>query len=145
MNNLFGSSETKRNLLYSHYASPNIFGPLSADFEPYVRPSSLSHESYKLVSKWGSGGSSSQDKGFLSRPSSSSGTGQNKRGSNPQWGASKNKRGKRSDIRSDHNVKQKQISAQEILRSRENSGRQSQSFRGSRGKGRRSFRNAKRK
>ena len=140
LDNLFGSSETKRNLLYSHYASPNIFGPLSADFEPYVLPTSLSHGSYKLVPKWGSDGSSSQDKGFLSGPSSSSGAGQNKRGSNPQWGASKNKRGKHSD-----NIV-KSISSQEALRrARENSGRQIQSFRGGRGKGRRSFRNAKRK
>ena len=140
LDNLFGSSETKRNLLYSHYATPNIFGPLSAEFEPYVLPTSLSHENYKLVPKWGSGGSSSQDKGFFSRPSSSSGTGQNKRGSNPQWGASKNKRGKHSD-----NIV-KSISSQEALRrARENSGRQIQSFRGNRGKGRRSFRNAKRK
>ena len=79
LGNLFGSSETKRNLLYSHYASPNIFGPLSADFEPYVSPSSMSHERYKLAPKWGSVGSSSQDKGFFNRASSSSGTGQNKR------------------------------------------------------------------
>ena len=140
LDNLFGSSETKRNLLYSHYASPNIFGPLSAEFEPYVLPTSLSHESYKLVPKWGSGGSSSQDKGFFSRPSSSSGTGQNKRGSNPQWGASKSKRGGHSD-----NLVES-ISPQEALRrSKENSGGQNQFFQGSRGRGRRPYQNAKRK
>ena len=134
--------ETKKNLLYSHYATPNIFGPLSADFEPYVLPTSLSHESYKLVPRWGSGGSSSQDKGFWSGPSSSSGAGQSKRGSNPQWGASKKKRGKHSD-----NVV-KQISPQEILRrSRENSGRgsQGQGFQGNWGRGKKSFRGANRK
>ena len=45
LNNLYGKQETKRNVLYSHYATPNIFGPLSAEFEPYVQPTSNSHES----------------------------------------------------------------------------------------------------
>ena len=140
LENLFGSNETKNNLRYSHYASPNIFGPLSADFEPYVLPSSLSHESYKLVPKWGSGGSSSQDKGFLSRASSSSETSYNKRGSNPQWGASKSKRGGHSD-----NLVES-ISPQEALRrSKENSGGRNQFFQGIRGRGRRPYQNTKRK
>ena len=135
LENLYGNPETKRNLRYSHYALDNMFGPLSADFEPYVSPSSLSHEKYKLVPKWGSAGSSSKDKGFFNRPSTSSGIGQNKRGSNPQWGASKNKRGNHSD----NYVKP--ISPQEALRrSRENSGRQLQNFRGNGGRGKRSFR-----
>ena len=143
LDNLSGNPETKKNLLYSHYASPKIFGPLSADFEPYVLPTSLTHGSYKLCPKWGSDGSSSQkDKGFLSgfSPSSSSGAGQYKRGSNPQWGSSKNKRGKHSD-----NLV-KSISPQEALRrSKENPGRQNQFFRGNQGRGRRPFQNAKRK
>ena len=79
LDNLHGHSETKRNLRYSHYASDNMFGPLSSDFEPYVSPSSASHEKYKLSAKWGSVGSSSQDKGGFNRPSSYAGSGQNKR------------------------------------------------------------------
>ena len=135
LENLYGNPETKRNLCYSRYALDNMFGPLSADFEPYVSPSSLSHEKYKLVPKWGSAGTSTKDKGFFNRPSTSSGIGQNKRGSNPQWGASKNKRGNHSG----NYVKP--ISPQEALRrSRENSGRQLQNFRGNGGRGKRSFR-----
>ena len=79
LNNLYGHPETKRNLRYSHYASDNMFGPLSSDFEPYVSPSSASHEKYKLSPKHGSVGSSSQDKGGFNRPSSYAGSGQNKR------------------------------------------------------------------
>ena len=143
LDNLHGSFETKKNLLHSHYASPKVFGPLSADFEPFVLPTSLSHRSYRLYPKWGSGGSSLQkDKGFLSglSPSSSSGANQNKRGSNPQWGSSGNKRGKHLD-----NIV-KSISPQEVLRrSRENSGRGNQFFRGNQGKGKRPYQNAKRR
>ena len=140
LNNLYGNPETKRNLRYSHYASDNMFGPLSSDFEPYVSPSSTSHERYKLAPKWGSVGSSSQDKGSLNRPSSSTGTGQNKRGSNPQWDAPKSKRGGHPD----HMIES--ISPQEALRrSRENSGNQNQSFHGKQGQGRRPYQNVKRK
>ena len=143
MDKLYGSFKTKKNLRHSHYATSKVFGPLSAQFEPFVLPSSLTHRSYKLYPKWGSGGSSLQkDKGFLSgfSPSSSSGADQYKRGSNPQWGSSKNKRGKHSD-----NLV-KSISPQEALRrSKENPGRQNQFFRGNRGRGRRPFQNAKRK
>ena len=139
---LYGKPETKKNLLYSHYATPNVFGPLSADFEPYVLPTSNTHESYKLAPRYGSRGASSQDNVSWSGPSSSSGAGQNKRGANSHWGASKNKRGKHSD-----NVV-KNISPQEILRkSRGNSGRgrQGQGFRGNWGKGGKSFRGANRR
>ena len=142
LDNLSGNPETKKNLLYSHYASPKIFGPLSADFEPYVLPTSLTHASYKLYPKVGLGGFSSQtDKGFSSgSPSSSSDINQYKRGPNPQWGSSKNKRGGHSD-----NLVES-ISPQEALRrSKENSGSQNQFFRGNRGRGRRPYQNAKRK
>ena len=141
LENLYGNHETKRNLRHSHYASDNMFGPLSSDFEPYVSPSSLSHEKYKLVPKWGSAGSSPQDKGFFNRPSISSGIGQNKRGSNPHWGASNNKRGNHSG----NFVKP--ISPQEALRtlaaykkSRGNSNSQPQNFRGNWGRGKKPFR-----
>ena len=50
LNNLNGSEETKKQLLLSHFATPKIFGPLSAKFEPYVHPSSHSHHRYLLFS-----------------------------------------------------------------------------------------------
>ena len=142
LDNLYGKQETKNNVLYSHYATHNIFGPLSAEFEPYVQPTSNSHESYKLAAKFGSRGTSSQDNVSWSGPSPSSGANQNKRGANSRWGASNNKRGKHSD-----NVV-KNISPQEILRkSRGNSGRgrQGQGFRGNWGKGGKSFRGPNRR
>ena len=143
LDNLVGSFETKKNLLYSHYASPKVFGPLSADFEPFVLPSSQSHKSYKLYPKGGSSGSSWQgDKGFSSgvSPSSSSDANQYKRGPNPQWGSSRNNR----DEHSDNLVES--ISPQEALRrSKENPGRQNQFSRGYQGRGKRPFQYAKRK
>ena len=144
LDNLHGHSETMRDLRYSHYASDNMFGPLSSDFEPYVSPSSASHEKYKLSPKWGSLGSSSQDKGSFNRPSFSAGTGQNKRGSNPQWDVTKSKRGGHSGHMAEERASF--ISPQEALRrSRENSGNRNQSFRGKQGQGRRPYQYTKRK
>ena len=135
--------ETKKNLRHSHYATSKVFGPLSAQFEPFVLPSSLTHRSYKLYPKLGSGGSFNQkDRGFTSglSPNFSLGSGQYKRASNAQWDSSKNKKSRQSD-----NLV-KSISPQEALRrSRENSGRQNQFFRGNQGRGKRIFQNSKRK
>ena len=114
LDNLYGHPETKRNLRYSHYASDNMFGPLSSDFEPYVSPSSASHEKYKLSPKWGSIGSSSQGKGGFNKPSSSAGTGQNKRGFFHQWDATKSNRGGHSGHMAEERASF--ISPQEALR-----------------------------
>ena len=143
LDKLYGSFETKKNLRHSHYATSKVFGPLSAQFEPFVLPSSLTHKSYKLYPKLGSGGSFNQkDRGFTSglSPNFSLGSGQYKRASNAQWDSSKNKKSRQSD-----NLV-KSISPQEALRrSRENSGRQNQFFRGNQGRGKRIFQNSKRK
>ena len=144
LDNLYGHSETKKNLRYSHYASEDMFGSLSSDFEPYVSPSSVSHEKYKLSPKWGSIGSSSQGKGGFNKPSSSAGTGQNKRGFFHQWDATKSNRGGHSGHMAEERASF--ISPQEALRrSRENSGNRNQSFRGKQGQGRRPYQYTKRK
>ena len=133
------SFETKKNLRHSHYATSKVFGPLSAQFEPFVLPSSLSHKSYKLHPKLGSSGAPNQKD--RSWPSNfSSGADNYKRPSNPQWDSSNYKKFKHADN------PVKSISPQEALRrSRENSGRQNQFFRGNQGRGKRNFQNKKRK
>ena len=134
-----GSFETKKNLRHSHYATSKVFGPLSAQFEPFVLPSSLSHKNYKLFPKAGASGASNQkDRTWPSNLSS--GADHYKRPSNPQWDPSNYKKFRQSD-----NLV-KSISPQEALRrSRENSGRQNQFFRGNQGRGKRNFQNTKRK
>ena len=146
MDNLVGKYETKNNIRYSHYATQEVFGPLTDKFEPCVLPSSYSHERYKLSVKYDSRGSS-QDHVPRSAPSSSSGANSNKRGANYSWrdydrGAPKNKKFKQSD-----NVVK--YSPQEILRrSLGNSGKNNQNqghFRKNGGRGRKSFRGQNRK
>ena len=149
LDNLHGHSETKRNLRYSHYASDNMFGPLSSDFEPYVSPSSASHEKYKLSPKWGSVGSSSQDKGGFNRSSFLTGSGQNNRGFDSQWDTAKSERSGHSGHMSEERTSY--ISPQEALRrSRGNNrggraGYRNQPFRGKQDQGRRSYQYTKRK
>ena len=130
-----------------------MFGSLTSDFEPYVSPSSVSHEKYKLSPKYGSIGSSSQDKG--GRNNSYAGSGQNKRGPNSHWDASKSKRGGHSGHMAE--ARTSYVSPQEVLRrSRGNNnnnnnnrrgraGYQNQSFRGNQGQGRRPYQYTKRK
>ena len=135
LEHLHGHKNTIKNLRYSNYAVDNIFGPLSTDFEPHVSPSNYSHYRYKLAPRYDS--VSSKDKGF-NRPSTS-GRGQNKRGSNPKWDNPMNKRGKFSNNYSKNysNNNVKEISAQEAFRrARQNSGGQVQNFRGRGGRGR---------
>ena len=133
------SFETKKNLRHSHYATSKVFGPLSAQFEPFVLPSSLSHKSYKLYPKSGSSGASNQKD--RSWPSNfSSGADHYKRPSNPQWDSSNYKKFRQSD-----NLV-KSISPQEALRrSRGNSGRQNQFFRDYQEKGKKYYQNTKRR
>ena len=128
LDNLYGHNNTKKDIRYSHYAVDNMFGPCSTDFEPYVSPSNWSHNKYKLVPKRESSGSAS-------KAGTSAGTGQNKRGHNPWWDNSRNKRGNYSN----NNVKE--ISGQEALRrARQNSAKQLQNFRDNWGKGKKPFR-----
>ena len=138
LENLSGNFETKKQLRHSHYATSKVFGPLSAEFEPFVLPSSLTHRSYKLFPKVRSGGPyNRRDRGFTSRLSSNFSSEQQKRASSPQWDSSKNKRNKQSAVLT------KSISPQEALRrSKANSGRQNQFFQGDQGKGKRSFQNS---
>ena len=91
LNNLRGSDETKKELRLSHFATPKIFGPLSAKFEPYLLPSSHSHQKYLLrtVPK-----NLSQGKGGFSydnHRSYSDFSGQQKRSADSSWQSSRGK------------------------------------------------------
>ena len=148
LDNLYGHDETKKNLRHSHYATEDMFGSLTSDFELYVSPSSASHEKYKLSPRYGSIGSSSQDKG--GRNNSYAGLGQNKRGPNSHWDASKSKRGGHSGHMTE--ARTSYVSPQEVLRrSRGNNngggraGNQNQSFRGKQGQGRKPYQYTKRR
>ena len=134
-----GSLETKKNLRHSHYATPKVFGPLSAQFEQFVLPSSLTHRSYKLFPKSKASGTSNQrDRAGLSNISL--GSDNYKRPANSQWNSPGYKKFKRSD----NFVKS--ISAQEALkRLRGNSGKQNQFFRDNQQKGKKHYQNTKRR
>ena len=142
LNNLYGSAETKDNLRYSHYATEDMFGPLSSEFEPYVSPANSSHEKYKLTPRYGSVGASSQNKGGSN--SSSAGSGQNRN-------ATRGNKGGRSGHMTENRTSY--VSPQDVLRrSRDNNnnrrgraGNRNQSFRGRQGQGRRYNQNTKRK
>ena len=124
-----GSLETKKNLRHSHYATPKVFGPLSAEFEPYVLPASHTHKSFKLFPVPRARISTNQ-KDRVGPSSSSAKTTNYKRPSNSQWDSSNYKRFRQAD----NFVKS--ISAQEALRRlRGNSGKQNQFFRNNQGKG----------
>ena len=138
---LWGRPETKDNIIHSHYATKEVFGPVSARFEPCILPTSYYHENYKLDVRYTSRGSSSQNYDSWPGPRGSSGANQNKRAANSGWGASNNKRGKQSN-----NVVK--YSPQEILRrslQNSNKGNQNQFFQKNGGKGNKSFRGKNRK
>ena len=136
MENLSGNFETKKELRHSHYATSKIFGPLSAKFEPFVLPSSLTHRSYKLFPKTRVNRRNRGSTGGASNFSSGSGyVGQQKRAASSFWDTPRNK------IRQSNGFT-KSISPQEALRrSKKNFGRQNRFFQGNQGKGKRGFQN----
>ena len=122
----------------SHYATSKIFGPLSAKFEPFVSPSSLTHRSYKLFPKTRFNRKNKGSTDVASNFSSGSGyIGQQKRAASSYWDTPKNKKVRQSLGFT------KSISPQEALRrSKENFGRQNRFFQGNQGKGKRGFQNS---
>ena len=91
LESLNGSFETKKELRHSHYATQKIFGPLSAKFEPYLLPSSHSHQKYLLrtvpknLSQGKGGFSYDNHRGY------SDFSGQQKRSADSSWQSSRGK------------------------------------------------------
>ena len=129
LNNLNGSEETKKQLRLSHFATPKIFGPLSAKFEPYVHPSSHSHHRYLLFS---GSRKSTRDRGGSSYDygHNYSNYSQQKRYADSSWQTPRNKSAKLAKS------KTRLVPPQEVLnRSRGETKKFQQNFQKDRGKG----------
>ena len=137
LENLWGSYETKE-LRHSHYATPRIFGPLSAKFEPFVLPSSHSHRSYLLYPMKGFNSKNRGFSGSTFNHSNEAGySGQQKRAASSYWDTPRNKRVRQSSGYT------KSIAPQEVLRRSEtNSGKQQRFFQENQRKGKRKFQNS---